>query len=229
VQANSLEEAFQYNRDVEGPLNGRLTDFSAAVRVHGLAFAEAYDDLVARLTSEQAGIAAPQPGDRMPSFLLPDKEGRLLDMNDLIADGPAVISFNRGHWCEYCAIELSALKQGMEEIRARGANAVAIMPEGPALTAKVSERVGGAFKILSDFDTSYCRSLGLAIWLGDSVRELYLAHGLRLHNYQGNDAWFVPIPATYVVGADAKIIACKVDADFRNRMEITEILAALDS
>ena len=101
VQTHSLEEAFRHNRDRDGPLNGRLTDFSAAVREHGLAFAEVYDDLVARLESEQAGRAAPGSGDRMPSFLLPDKDGRLLDLNDLIAEGPAVISFNRGHWCEY--------------------------------------------------------------------------------------------------------------------------------
>jgi peroxiredoxin len=228
VQTHSLEEAFRHNRDREGPLNGRLTDFSAAVRVYGPAFAEAYDDLVARLKSEQAGRAAPRSGDRMPSFLLPDKDGRLLDMHDLIADGPAVISFNRGHWCEYCAIELSALQQGMEEISARGANAVAIIPEGPGLTSKVSGRIGGAFKILSDFDSSYSRSLGLAIWLGERVRELYLAHGLRLHKYQGNDAWFVPIAATYVVGQDSKILACHVDVDFRNRMEIGDILAALE-
>jgi peroxiredoxin len=227
MQANSLEEAFQNICDSQEPLHERLAAFSAAVRVHGLPFAEAYDELVARLRSEKAGSAAPGVGARMPSFLLPDKDGLLMDMNDLLANGPAVISFNRGHWCEYCAIELMALKQAMVQIKAHGATTVSIMPETAEFTAKVSARVGDAFKVLSDFDNSYSRSLGLTIWLGDRVRELYLSHGLRLDKYQANNAWFVPIPATYVVGQDGRILARYVDPDFRNRMDVEDIIAAL--
>jgi len=227
MQANSLQEALQQLSVSQAPIHDRMAAFSEAVRVHGLPFAEAYDDLVARLRSERAGSMAPKAGDRMPSFLLPDKDGKLLDLKDLLADGPAVISFNRGHWCEYCAIELSAFKQAMTEISARGATVVSIMPEGPELTAKVSERVGHTFSILSDFDNSYSLSLGLAVWLGERVRKLYLEHGLRLQQYQGNNSWYVPIPATYVVGQDGHILARHVDPDFRNRMDIEDIVAAL--
>jgi peroxiredoxin len=227
MQANNLDEAFRQICATAGPLQERLSAFSAAVRVHGIPFAEAYDDLVARLQSEKAGSTAPGSGAQMPSFLLPDKDGSLRDMQDLIAKGPAVISFNRGHWCEYCAIELTALKEAKEQFQARGALAVSVMPEGPELTAKVSERLGHAFPVLSDFDNSYSRSLGLTIWLGDRVRELYLSHGLRVDKFQANNKWFVPIPATYVVGQDGKIIARHVDPDFRNRMDIEDIVAAL--
>lgn len=227
MEANTLDDAFQKICAAEGPLQERLASFSAAVRVHGIPFAEAYDELVARLRSEKAGSTAPRTGERMPSFLLPDKDGRLLDMRDLLGGGPAVISFNRGHWCEYCAIETTALKQAMEQIKARGATTVSIMPETPEFTAKVSARVGDAFKVLSDFDNSYSRSLGLNIWLGDRVRELYMSHGLRLDKYQGNNSWFVPIPATYVVGQDGRILARYVDPDFRNRMDVEAIIASL--
>lgn len=227
MQANSLEEAFQKICASEGPLRERLASFSAAVRVHGIPFAEAYDELVARLRSEKAGSTAPRAGDRMPSFLLPDKDGCLLDMTDLLASGPAVISFNRGHWCEYCAIEITALKHAMEQIKAHGATTVSIMPETPEFTAKVSARIGNAFKVLTDFDNSYSRNLGLTIWLGEQVRELYMSHGLRIDKYQGTDSWFVPIPATYVVGQDGRILARYVDPDFRNRMDIEDIIASL--
>jgi peroxiredoxin len=227
MQANSLEEAFKMICAKEGPLSDRLEEFSAAVRVHGLPFAEAYDNLVARLRSEEAGSGAPGPGHPMPSFLLTDKDGRLVDMKDLLAKGPAVVSFNRGHWCEYCAIEMAALRDAQKTFNARGATAVCILPEGPQLTAKVSERLGHAIPILSDFDNSYSHSLGLTVWLGDQVRDLYVSHGLRVDKFQGNNAWFVPIPATYVVGQDGTILARHVDPDFRNRMDIEEILSAL--
>jgi len=38
---------------------------------------------------------------------------------------------------------------------------------------------------------------------------------------------FVPIPATYVVGQDERILARHVDSDFRSRMDIEDIIAAL--
>ena len=115
----------------------------------------------------------------------------------------------------------------MAQIKAHGATTVSIMPETAEFTAKVSAGVGDAFKVLSDFDNSYSRTLGLTIWLGDRVRELYLSHGLRLDKYQANNGWFVPIPATYVVGQDGRILARYVDPDFRNRMDVEDLIAAL--
>lgn len=227
MQAQSLEDAFRQICATEAPLNERLAAFSAAVRRFGLPFAEAYDDLVARIRSGQAGSAAPAVGERMPSFLLPDSSGRLVDLDDLLEAGPAVISFNRGHWCEYCAIELTAFRQALNELAQYGASVVSIMPETEVFTAKAAAKSANAFRILSDIDNNYALRLGLAIWLGERVRQLYLQHGLNIERYQGSSSWFVPIPATFVVGRDRCILACKVDPDFRQRMDIEEIVAAL--
>jgi peroxiredoxin len=227
MQAQSLEEAFQQICAMEAPLHERMAAFSAAVRQFGLPFAEAYDDLVARIRSGDAGSTAPQVGERMPSFLLPDSSGRLLDLQDLVAEGPAVISFNRGHWCEYCAIELAAFRQAHDEIAAYGASVTSIMPETEAFTKKAAAMVGNSFRILSDIDHGYALSLGLVVWLGEKVRDLYLSHGLNLPKYQGTASWFVPIPATFVVGRDGRILARYVDPDFRNRMDVEHIIAAL--
>ncbi len=227
MKANSLEDAFQKICAMEAPLHERMSAFSEAVREFGLPFAEAYDDLVARIRSGEAGSMAPKPGERMPEFLLPDGCGRLVHLRDLLATGPVVVSFNRGHWCEYCAIELTAFRQASNEIAAHGATVVSIMPETEAFTARAAPRTGKAFKILSDIDNGYALVVGLAIWLGERVRTLYLSHGLNLERYQDSPNWFVPIPATYVVGRDGVILACRVDPDFRNRMDIEEIVAAL--
>jgi len=51
--------------------------------------------------------------------------------------------------------------------------------------------------------------------------------GHRLSEYQGNDGWFVPLPATFVVNTDGRVLARHVDPEFRQRMEIAEILSAL--
>jgi peroxiredoxin len=229
MQAQSLEDAFRQICAMEAPLHDRMAAFSAAVRRFGLPFAEAYDDLVARIRSGEAGSTAPAPGEKMPSFLLPDSSGRLLDLQDLLSTGPAVISFNRGHWCEYCRIELTAFSQALNEIAAHGASIVSIMPETEKFTAIAATQSGNAFTILSDIGNSYALNLGLAIWLGEHVRTLYLSHGLNLERYQASSSWFVPIPATFVVAPDGTILSRHVDPDFRNRMDIEDIVASLKS
>jgi len=229
MQAQSLEEAFKEICAMEAPLHQRMAAFSDAVRKFGLPFAEAYDDLVARIRSGDAGSTAPGPGDPMPSFLLSDSSGRLHDLQDLLAAGPAVVSFNRGHWCEYCAIELTAFSQALHEIAGCGARVVSIMPETEAFIAKAAAQTGNALTFLSDIDCSYALNLGLVIWLGENVRNLYLSHGLNLERYQGSSSWFVPIPATFVVGKDGRILARHVDPDFRNRMDVEDIIKALEA
>lgn len=228
-EPDPLGEIFKELCAKEAPLTERLAAFSAAVRQHALPFAEAYDELVTRLEAASTGSSAPGVGDEMPRFALPDANFRFHCLEDLLERGPVVISFNRGHWCEFCAIELASLKQALSEIAAAGAQVVSIMPETKEFVGQVAASNDHAFLVLSDEDNGYALSLNLVMWLGDRVRELFEATGLKLETSQGNDGWFVPIPATFVVGSDGRIIARYVDPDFRRRMEIDDIIAALRS
>ena len=76
MKATSVQDAFEKICATEAPLHERMAAFSEAVREFGLPFAEAYDDLVARIRSGEAGSTAPEPGEPMPEFLLPDSSGR---------------------------------------------------------------------------------------------------------------------------------------------------------
>jgi peroxiredoxin len=51
--------------------------------------------------------------------------------------------------------------------------------------------------------------------------------GRDLERYQGVASWFLPIPATFVVGRDGRVLARFLDPDFRNRMPIEDIMRAL--
>ena len=51
--------------------------------------------------------------------------------------------------------------------------------------------------------------------------------GIELPRYQGNAAWFLPIPATFVVNSDGTVAMRRVDPDHRQRMEIDDLLAAI--
>ena len=53
--------------------------------------------------------------------------------------------------------------------------------------------------------------------------------GWDIPNYQGNTSWMLPIPATFVVGKDGKVKSRFVDPDYRKRMTIEGVIAALRS
>ena len=83
------------------------------------------------------------------------------------------------------------------------------------------------FPILCDMDNGYAMSLNLAIWVGDEMQEYMSKIGRALPQYQGNDSWMLPIPATFVVGKDGRIKARFVDPDYRKRMAVEDLIGAL--
>ena len=98
-KATTLADVFKDVCTMEAPLNERLAAYADALRELNFPFAEAYDELFARLYSGDVGTTAPGVGDPMPPFMLPAHTGRLVRLQEILDLGPAVISFNRGHWC----------------------------------------------------------------------------------------------------------------------------------
>jgi peroxiredoxin len=225
----ALREIFVQCRDMDASLAERLATYSGAVAKYLPAYADAVNALVARLVRSGAGTSAPQPGEPMPPFLLPDENGRLVSLDGLLAAGPLALTFHRGHWCPWCRISIRALVQVQGEIEAAGGHVVAIMPETQRFAAEFKREAKSPFPVLTDLDNGYALALNLAVWLGPEVAGELTSIGRSLPDYQGNDAWMLPIPATFVVGRDALVKARFVDPDFRRRMAVEELVAALKS
>ncbi|MFL6820920.1 MAG: peroxiredoxin-like family protein [Bradyrhizobium sp.] len=225
ASADRLAHAFQRCRDMEGTLGQRLQAYAAAGRDFFPAYSDAVDRLVARLRESGGGENAPKPGEPMPPFLLPDETGRLVSLESLIRRGPAIVMFYRGHWCPYCRLNVGSVIQARNEIEALGGQVVAILPETQKYAQQFKSDSGAPFPVLTDLDNGYALSLNLAIWLGAEIQQL-LSH-LDLADFHGNDGWVLPIPATFVVGRDGIVKARFVDPDFRKRMEIADLIAAV--
>jgi peroxiredoxin len=212
---------------LDAPLSVRLASYADKVRQLSFPFAEAYDDLAARLLSGEIGKDAPAVGETMPDFVLPERTGHLVSLDDILARGPAVISFNRGHWCPFCKIELRSLAENYDEITALGASVVSIIPDRQEFASLLRTWTSDKIIILSDVDNGYTLSMGLALWLGDRLKDLMTGRGVNLDLVQGNSGWFVPLPATFVLAPDKRVVARFIDPDIRRRMETSEILDAL--
>jgi len=227
IVVTDLKQAFEQARDLDGSMGERLDVFANATRMLHPTNAAIVDRLVARLKEHDAGQNAPKPGDEMPPFVLPDETGRLVSLKDLLAQGPAVVTFHRGHWCPYCRISINTLAKAQPRIEALGARMVAIVPDRQQFAAEMKSDSGVNFPILTDMDNGYAMSLNLAIWVGAEMKDYMTSIGRILPDYQGNDSWILPIPATFVVGQNGRIRACVADPDYRRRMTIEDLIKAL--
>jgi peroxiredoxin len=223
----ALAEAFHAADSLDAPLDERLALYLGESRKLLPELEATYDDLVARIAANETGGQVPAVGERLPAFCLTDSEGHLVGLEDPTRNGPLVISFNRGPWCDYCGLELHALSRAYPAILAAGGDVVSIVPE-TAEHARALQIVRGVpFRVLTDLDLGYAMSLGLVFWVGETVMRMYRDFGIDLARFQGHGGWLLPIPATLVVGQDGRLKASCIDPDFRHRMRMEDILRAL--
>jgi peroxiredoxin len=228
VSGESFDEAFQRVREMDASLDEQLRAFADAARQRRPDFAAAVDRLVDRLRRYGAGGTAPQVGEAMPPFVLPDDTGHMISLDQLLTQGPVAVTFHRGHWCPYCRININALAQAHKDIAAEGGQVVAIMPDRQKFVAEFKSRSNVPFPILTDMDNGYAMSLNLTIWVGAEMQKM-MEGRQDLPAFQGNNSWMLPIPATFVVGRDGTIRARFMDPDYRKPMAIASVLTALRS
>lgn len=225
--SDALHEAYVQARDMDASLGERLQAFADAVRRLGPHFQEAVDKLVTRLKDQGVGKTAPKPGEPMPLFVLPDETGHLVSLDALLDKGPVAITFHRGYWCPYCRINTRALAEAQDEIAAQGGQIAAIMPDQQHFTAELKAEHDAPFPILTDIDNGYAMSLNLAFWVGDEMQRLMTGAGWDVSRSQGSNTWLLPIPATFVVGTDGEVKSRFLDPDYRKRVAVEDLIAAL--
>lgn len=168
-------------------------------------------------------------GAQAPRFSLPSATGQSVTLDDLLADGPVVLTFYRGAWCPYCNIALRSLQQHHEAITARGAHLVAVSPQIPDESLTLSEKHDLAFDVLSDIGSDTAKQYGLAFDLPDDLAAVYDKLGFDLQRVNDGHPRTLPLPATYVIDRDGVIRWAFVNADYTTRAEPADILAALDA
>jgi len=176
-----------------------------------------------------SGIAdrARKAGDRAPLFAIENLAGEEVILSALLRKGPVIINFYRGVWCPYCNIELKAWDRAMPEVRALGAELVSISPNLREKSAAFAAENPFDFKILSDRNNRVAKEYGLVFELARELRPIYEKFGINLPEYDGNERYELPIPATYVVAGDGIIRHAFVNADYTQRMEPDEVITIL--
>ena len=166
-------------------------------------------------------------GATAPEFALNDANGKLVRSEDMLALGPLVVKFFRGRWCPYCMTELEAWRDLYGQLRERGALMVAIGPQTARQSDFMIGQHGLPFSVLTDPGCALAEQFGLAYTVPEYYRDYYLSIMVNLPFINGEPSWRLPLPATYVMGRDRRVLFAEAHADFRVRPEPEEALAAL--
>lgn len=175
------------------------------------------------INSDIAGKALHE-GVKAPDFALSDPHGKSVRLSALLAQGPVVLTFYRGGWCPYCNLQLRSYQQALPEIRALGAELVAVSPQTPDKSLSTAEIDGLLFPVLSDRGNEVARSFGLVFRVSDEVTKAYRGFGIDIEASNGEATHELPIPATYLIDRDGTIRFAYVNAEYKVRLSAARLL-----
>lgn len=165
-------------------------------------------------------------GAQAPEFALKDAAGRLVRSADLLAVGPLIVKFFRGRWCSYCSTELETWRDLYGRIREHGAVMAAVSPQTARQNDFMAGQHGLPFPLLHDAGNKVAAQFGLVYAVSPEMQRYYRSILVNLPFINGEDSWTLPLPATYVIGRDGRVLFAEAHSDFRVRPEPEEALAA---
>ena len=89
------------------------------------------------------------------------------------------------------------------------------------------EECGADYEVLSDKGNTVARSYGIVFHLQDEMQAIYKEFDLDLPEFNGDNSFDLPVPATYVIGEDGVVNLSFVDPDCTRRLDPAEILSSL--
>ncbi len=120
------------------------------------------------------------------------------------------------------------MQRRLENISALGASLAAISCETPDESLPVVEKNELSFEVLSDVDNKVAREFGIVFRLPMDLLQFYSSYGVEL-TPTGDGHFELPVPATYIISKDRRILKAYVDIDYTKRLDPEEIIEALKS
>jgi peroxiredoxin len=148
-----------------------------------------------------------------------------IHLSVLLRRGPVVLTFYRGDWCPYCNITLRGYQAILPDLLNLNTALVAISPQSPKHALAFTAKHHLAFQVLSDTNNETARNYRLIYEMPENLRQLYEARGHDMIREHGS--WELPLPATFIINSDGKIIYRFLKIDYTQRAEPAEILSVL--
>jgi peroxiredoxin len=176
-------------------------------------------------TADRAAFV--QAGDIIEPFSLPEVHGGTVELESLLADGPAVLLFFRYAGCPACNISLRHYQAELyPALASLGVGLVALSPQVPDKLSAIKDRFGFGFPVVSDTGNRVARQLGITFTSSPAARAHSQARGGDLGEVLGTGAWELPMPTIVLVDTERRVRFADVHPDWLVRTEAATVIAA---
>lgn len=168
-------------------------------------------------------------GDLAPDFSLFDvKTGRVVSSAALLQEGPVILNFFRGGWCESDKLELKRYDSLVNAFEEKGSRVISVAADDMEdLKAEIEKDKLDRLTVLCDskFQVSAC--FRLTYDMKTKLKEAYHKCGLDVAKTKKMNALVLPLAATYVIRQDRRIVYSFIDCDPSRRADPSEVLRAV--
>jgi len=167
-------------------------------------------------------------GSIAPDFNGTDQDGNTIRLKSLLKKGPLVLIFYRGQWCPVCNAYLKTFQDSLSLITMQGAQVIAVSPETVENVKITQRKTKLTVPILSDSSQKIMKDYGVFFHVTDGYNlkiKLFLFSSIANNN--GKDDADLPVPATYIIDQNGKIIWRQFDINYKNRASVRDILKNL--
>ncbi len=167
-------------------------------------------------------------GDIAPNIFGVDQNGKEINSTKILKNNKILIVFYRGNWCPHCKKHLNSLQEHLNEFTKKGVYIMVITPETVERTKETAEKFQINFSIIHDVDNKIMKAYKVAFEVNkENVPNYYgfVSNQVAKYNVENNNV--LPVPATYLIDTNGKILYEQYDPDYKNRSDFSEILKSL--
>jgi len=167
-------------------------------------------------------------GEEAPIITGVDQFDNTINSKDILKEKKMLVVFYRGNWCPYCRKHLASLQENLEELSKKGLFVVVVTPEKVEKINETTKKLAATFSILHDKDNSIMKSYKVAFTVNEENVTSYFGFTQRkISEYNAANNNTLPVPATYLIDQDGKIVYVHYDPDHHERSDFKEIIKNL--
>lgn len=182
--------------------------------------------LLATASFAQSGL---QTGEPAPDFAGTDFMGRKIDLRHLLKKHKAVVLFfYRGVWCPYCNKYIQSMQDSLGLLTQKGVYVVGVTPQTDENIRKTADRHHTSFSMLHDNDYMIMKAYQVDYKVSEEQMAAFHKYHVDLAQYNGNNDYVLPVPATYIIDKAGKIVYVQFDKDYTHRASVAAILSEVE-
>ena len=163
-----------------------------------------------------------------PDFTGENQNGKNVHLYDLLKKNKVVLFFYRGNWCPFCNTYLQDVQDSLQYLLDKKAVVIAVSPEKAENIDKTVSKHNLGFQVIHDPGNKIMKAYKVLFNVtGIYQTKLKVGKFISIADFNDQEKAQLPVPATYVIDKDRKIIYTHFNVDFRQRAPISEILKYL--